>query len=371
MIKLAALFLTAFTCFVVMVACNKSDDKDGQDDPRVADRKALLINVADSIIIPSFENAHTAVLAMKTSAVNFIASPDVAKLQLLRQQWQLAYQAWQKTELFHFGPADNTTLRNYFNIYPTDIALLNNHVSSGSYDLEVLINNKVQGFPALDYLLNGLGNDDNSILAFYTASADAAKWKQYLTDITSIMTSKLESVVTTWKNTYRQQFVNNTGTGAGSSFSALVNEYIMYFERFLRSGKYAIPAGIMSGTAAPEKVEVFYSKTLGTQMALTALQAAEDFFAGKSFKSGATGPGLRSYLLSLNASTLVASIESQFGIIKTNANALGNSIHYAILNNRAAVLALYDEFQKQVRYFKVDMVSVIGISITYTDNDGD
>ncbi|HKZ65070.1 MAG TPA: imelysin family protein [Chitinophagaceae bacterium] len=370
MIELSALLLTTFSILAI-VACNKDGDKQEQTDPRVADRKALLVNVADNIIIPSFENTQSAVAAMKTAAENFTASPDAAKLQTLRQQWQTAYLAWQKTELFHFGPADNATLRNYFNIYPTDITLLNSHISSGTYDLEVLINNKVQGFPALDYLLNGLGNDDNSILAFYTVSADAAKWKKYLTDITSIMTAKLASVVTTWKSTYRQQFVDNTGTGAGSSFSALVNEYIMYFERFLRSGKYAIPAGAMSGTAAPEKVEVFYSKTLGTQMALTALQAAEDFFLGKSFSTGTTGPGLKSYLQSLNATALVTNIESQFGIIETKANALGSSIHQAILNDRPAVLALYDEFQKQVRYFKVDMVSAIGISITYTDNDGD
>jgi predicted lipoprotein len=371
MTKLSASLMVSFSILAIL-ACNKGGENGGdQGDPKVADRKALLVNVADNIIIPSFENTRSAIAAMKTAADDFTASPDAAKLHLLRQQWQAAYLAWQKTELFHFGPADNTTLRNYFNIYPTDVTLLKNHISSGTYDLEVIVNNKVQGFPALDYLLNGLGADDNSVLAFYTSSADASKWKKYINDITAIMTTKLASVTNTWKNTYRQQFVDNTGTGAGSSFSALVNEYIMYFERFLRSGKYAIPAGVMSGTAAPEKVEVYYSKTLGTQMALTALQAAEDFFLGKSFSTGANGPGLKTYLQSLNADALVTNIESQFTTLKAKATALGNSIHQAIVNNRPAVLALYDEFQKQVRYFKVDMVSVIGISITYTDNDGD
>jgi predicted lipoprotein len=370
MIRLSALLLTAFS-LVAIVACDKGDDKQEPTEPGVADRKALLVNAADNIIIPSFENTQAAVATMKTAAENFAANPDVAKLQTLRQRWQAAYLAWQKTELFHFGPADDASLRNYFNIYPTDITLLNSHVSSGNYDLEVLINNKAQGFPALDYLINGLGDDDDAILAYYTTSADAAKWKKYLTDITSIMTTKISAVVSTWKNNYRNQFVDNTGTGAGSSFSLMVNEYIMYFERFLRSGKYAIPAGAMSGTAAPEKVEVYYSKTLGTQMAVTALQAAEDFFLGKSFGAGANGVGLKSYLQGLNATPLASNIESQFGVIKTKANALGNSIHQAIVNDRPAVLELYDEFQKQVRFLKVDMVSAIGISITYTDNDGD
>ncbi|HEX2534637.1 MAG TPA: hypothetical protein VHK69_12920, partial [Chitinophagaceae bacterium] len=155
----------------------------------------------------------------------------------------------------------------------------------------------------------------------------------------------------------------------------MVNEYIMNFERFIRSGKYAIPAGVMSGTPAPEKVEAYYSRTFGTDLARAALKASADFYNGKGL-NGTNGPGLKSYLEALgqnnaNAATLASNIATQFGVIDTKAAALGNSVYDAVVNNRPAVLALYDEFQKQVRYLKVDMASALGITISYTDNDGD
>jgi predicted lipoprotein len=357
-----------------MVACNKNDDSDQSNDE--FDRKAMLTHLADNLIIPAFSNFQTVYGQMKSAADAFVAAPDAAKLTTLRQKWQDAYIAWQQVELFNFGPADQVLLRNYFNIYPTDANLLRSYVSSGSYDLEVLTNNKVQGFPALDYLLNGLGATDTEILNYYTANADAAKWKKYLGDVVNIMNTKINTVVSDWKGAYRQQFINSDGTGAGSSISLTVNEYIMYFERFLRSGKFAIPAGVMSGTAAPEKVEAFYSKQLGMTLAKTALKACRDFYQGKSFSGGASGPSLQTYLQALgknnaNINTLAANIDSQFGVIENKMNALGTSVYDAITNNRPKVLELYDEFQKQVRYLKVDMASAIGITISYTDNDGD
>lgn len=359
---------------VVIVACSKNDSSDKPSDG--FDRKALLTHVADNIIIPAYSNFQTVFSEMKTAAGAFTASPDAAKLATLRAKWRAAYVAWQGVELFNFGPADNVLLRNYFNIYPTDVTLLRNHISTGSYDLEVITNNKVQGLPALDYLLNGAGSSDAEILANFSTGSDASKWKKYLTDVVNIMSAKLDKVVSDWKGSYRQQFVSNDGTGAGSPLSLMVNEYIMNFERFLRSGKFAIPAGVMSGTPAPEKVEAFYSKDLGMDLAKAALRASRDFYLGKSFNGSTTGPGLQSYLQALgknnaNVATLATNIENQFGVLDAKMTALGNSVYGAIAGNRPAVLALYDEFQKQVRYLKVDMISAMGITISYTDADGD
>lgn len=367
-------FLGLLSLVIVITACDK---KGGSDEPKDDfDRKALLTHVADNLIIPAFNNFQSVYGQMKTAADAFTAAPDLAKLTALRQSWQSAYIAWQKVELFNFGPADDVLLRNYCNIYPTDVTVLQSYVSSGTYNLDEIATNKVQGFPALDYLLNGLAVDDNGILAYYSSNADAAKWKKYLSDVIGSMNTKINKVASAWTGSYRSAFVASDGTGAGSSLSLMVNEYVMYFERFLRSGKFAIPAGVMSGTAAPEKVEAFYSKELGIVLAKTALKACQDFYAGKSFNSSNTGPCLKTYLEALgknntNVAALALNIGNQFTVIETKMNELGSSVSDAIVNNRPKVLALYDEFQKEVRYLKVDMTSAIGISISYTDTDGD
>lgn len=359
----------------VFFACNKDNEGDqtGTDN---FDRKAMLTHLADSLIIPAYSNYQSVFNEMKAAADAFVTAPDAAKLSALRDQWKLAYLAWQQVELYNFGPADAALLRNYSNIYPTDTTLLKSFISSGTYDLEALANNKVQGFPALDYLLNGSGNNDTEILENYTTSAEAAQWKKYLGDVVTSMHTKLNKVVSDWKGSYRQQFIDNSGTGAGSSLSLMVNEYIMNFERFLRSGKFGIPAGVMSGVAAPEKVEAFYSKEFGMELALKALDASRDFYLGKSFHAGSKGAGLQTYLQALgknnqNVATLANNIEAQFGVIRSAMVSLSNSVYDAVENDRTSVLAVYDKMQQQVRYLKVDMTSAIGITISYTDNDGD
>lgn len=373
--KSSTLLCIAFTIFItaVIVACNKNDGDQPADN---FDRKALLTNTADNIIIPAYTSFQAVFTEMKTATEAFNASPDATKLTALRLKWKEAYISWQQVELFNFGPAETISLRNYFNIYPTDVNLIRSHITSGNYNLEELANNKVQGFPALDYLLNGSGVNDNEILSNYTINADAAKWKKYLSDVMNSMGTKINKVVSDWKGSYREQFINNDGTGAGSSLSLMVNEYVMYFERFLRSGKFGIPAGVMSGTPAPEKVEAFYSKDVSIELAKTALNASRDFYLGKAFNGGAAGPGLFTYLQALgtnnsHAAALATNIKNQFGAIEIKMNGLGNSVYDAIVSNRPGVLALYDEFQKQVRYLKVDMTSATGITISYTDNDGD
>ncbi len=359
---------------VIVVACNKS--RDGEQPRDDFDRKALLTSVADEIIIPAYANFQTVFSEMKTSADAFTASPDASRLAAFRLKWRAAYIAWQQVELFGFGPADNVLLRNYFNIYPADVTLLRNHITAGGYNLGEVANNKVQGFPALDYLLNGAGGNDAEILSNYTTGANAAGWKKYTTDVVSSMNTRINKVVADWKGGYRQQFISSDGTGAGSSLSLMTNEYIMNFERFLRSGKFGIPAGVMTGTPSPDKVEAIYSKDFGIELAKTALKASRDFYSGKAFNNSTPGTSLKSYLQALgknnpNVATLATNLENQFGVLEAKMNGLGNSVYNAIVNNRSGLLGLYDEFQKQVRYLKVDMTSAMGITVSYTDNDGD
>lgn len=372
--NVSRLIFSLIALSAVVIACNKNKDSDEPSDN--FDRKALLTNTADNIIVPSYNHFQDVLTDLETAVATFTSAPGTANLVSLREQWKTAYISWQRVELFNFGPADEVLLRNYVNIYPTDVNLLRSAITSGTYNLEEIASNKIQGFPALDYLINGAGANDDEIVANYTTGADAEKWKNYLTDVITSMSARIDVVAEKWNGSYRQQFIDNDGTGAGSSLSLMVNEYIMNFERFIRSGKFAIPAGVMSGVADPTKVEAFYRRELGVELATTALAASHDLYLGKSFANGTAGPSLFTYLKALgenntNVATLATNIDNQFTVIHTAAGNLGNSVYDAIVNNRNDVLALYDEFQVQVRNLKVDMASAIGITISYTDNDGD
>ena len=333
-------------------------------------RRALLTEWADNLVKPGYQAFGTKLAALKTQAVAFTAAPTAAGLQGARQAWREAYLEWQKVEMFEFGPAADVSLVNRFNIYPTDAAGIRQNIASGSYNFELATAIPQQGFPALDYLLNGIGADDAAIVQAYAASANQ---RRYLTDVVGKMDQLFAGVQGQWNGPYRATFVNSTGTNAGSSLSLAVNAFSRYYEHFLRSGKIGIPAGVMTGTAAPDKIEAYYRRgTLPLELATTAHAAVQNAFNGRAGQ-----PSLKTYLDALGAKdsrtgqSLTQIINAQFGTAAQQLAGLGPDLYATIQTRNAAATQAFTEMQKAVRLLKVDMTSALSVTVTYVDNDGD
>lgn len=354
-----------------IISCGQGPD--GSDAPGpdpVVDRKALLTQWADSLVKPGYQRFNDKLVALKTRTTAFTAAPTPATLLEARQAWQAAYVEWQKVELFEFGPAEQVSLRNHFNIYPADAAGINRNITSGGYDFELATAIPQQGFPALDYLLNGVAADDAAIAQQYAGSA---AHRRYLTDVVTKMEQTFGTVYGQWNGSYRDTFINSTGTDASSSLSRVINAYSLYFERYLRSGKVGIPAGTMSGTPYPEKIEAYYLKgALPLRLATTAHTTAQQFFSGH-----AGHPSLTRYLDALGAKdsrtgqSLTSIINAQLAASHQRLSSLGPDLYTTVTARNADAVAAYNEMQKAVRLIKVDMTSALGITVTYVDNDGD
>ncbi|MBD2766556.1 imelysin family protein [Hymenobacter sp. BT664] len=360
------LLLTAVGVF----SCQKTSSGDPPSPNPSLDRKALLTQWADSLVKPGYQrfNDKLDILSAKTAA--FTTAPTTASLVEARQAWQAAYLEWQKVELFEFGPAQSVSLRNHFNIYPTDAPGINQNISTGSYNFELATAIPQQGFPALDYLLNGVALNDAAIVQQYVASANH---RRYLTDVVAKMSQTFALVYAQWNGSYRDAFINNTGTDASSSLSRAINAYSLYYERYLRAGKVGIPAGVMTGTSRPEKIEAYYLKgSLPLQLATTAHTTVQQFFNGRAGR-----PSLKSYLDALGAKDsrtgqlLTDILNNQFGVAFQRLNSLGPDLFPTMTARNADAVACYNEMQRAVRLIKVDMTSALGITVTYVDNDGD
>ncbi len=368
-----------FVLTLVLWACGNSGKTVDPPEPvdQGKDRTALLTHLADNIIIPAYANFKIKFDQMLAKADAFTAKPDPTTLTEFRASWADAYIEWQKVELFDFGPAERQTLRNFFNIYPASEKGINDTIADSNANLEPPASAALQGFPALDYLLNGLGNTDTAILGFYTTAPDAAKRLAYIKRLTSRMNTLLTKVMSDWVS-YRETFITKTGLDIGSSTSLMVNGLVLHYERYIRSGKFGIPSGVMlNGVVSPEKVEAFYKKDLSLALAKAAHQAYIDFFNGKAVKTGVEGPAFKTYLDALGAKdastgkSLAQLINEQFQISKGKIEMLKPNFYEEVKTNNQAMKDVYTEMQKGVRMLKVDMTSAMSITITYTDNDGD
>lgn len=364
---------------VIFWACGGSGNEPSPAD-NTTDRQQILIHLADNVVIPSYENFSEVFDVMVARADEFTNAPGPETLVHFRQAWVDAYIKWQTVELFEFGPADKYTLRNFFNIYPTDVNGIITNMNDPAANLDVPAAYARQGFPALDYLLNGVAADEQGIVNAYTTDADAPKRIAYINRIIDRMSTLLSNVVTQWVGPYKDSFVNSTGLDIGSSMGTLVNAYVLYYERYIRTGKIGIPSGAAVGSTGlpyPEKVEGYYKRDISRDLAITAHETAANFFNGVNVITESDGPSFQSYLDALGAkdpstnTSLSQIINDQFNTISLELNGLSPDLYQQIQVDNSAMGKTYTEMQKLVRLLKVDMTSAMSITITYTDNDGD
>lgn len=359
-------------------ACSTDAEGDGTVDPGTTssfERAPMLSNWADNIIVPSYEAFSVEMEALNTSFATFKADASAVNLDNFRASWRNAYKAWQRVSMFEIGPAETVGFRLNMNIYPTNPQKINGHISSGSYDLSLSSNRDAKGFPALDYLINGIAADDVAIVAKFNDTDKDATFA-YIEAILANMTALTNTVLQDWKSSYRDVFVAANGASATASVDRFVNDYIFYYEKFLRAGKMGIPLGVFTGTPLPQNVEAYYDAEISNELFLIGLDAVQGFFNGDHFGTNGTGESLASYLDALNTvkngEDLNVIINNQFNAARTAVSGL-SAFRSEIENNTPpnAMFLAYDEVQKIVPLLKVDMVSAMSISIDFVDADGD
>ena len=367
--KTTSIILSMAMIFFIVACSTENEPKASIDN---FDRQAMLVNWADNIIIPAYDN-YVGKLTDLTNAKNdFIANRTLSNLEALKIAWLEAYIAWQSVSMFEIGKAEELSLRDFTNVFPTSKTAIEEHVNSGTYDLTLPSSRNQQGFPAIDYLLHGAAENQEMILERFETEENL---RNYLNDLINRLADLSTAVLQDWEGGYRDEFVNNDGSTASSSVNKLVNDYMFYYERTLRAGKIGIPAGVFSNTPLSDRVEAFYRRDVSKTLFMASLNATIDFFNGQYYNGNGQGESLKSYLDFLNSITdgsdLSGLINDQFAKSKAKAENLGENFYTEVENNNAQMLQTYDELQANTILLKVDMFQALNIRVDYVDADGD
>lgn len=365
-------------CIIILLTFSCGEGTDPEPDPQadiLAARTAMIDNVGNGMIIPSYESLEEQSEALVSRISEFQQEPTLFHLENAQLALKAAWLSWQNVSLFLFGPAESNGLRSALATYPADADKIENNIASGSYILESIDNQSAVGFPALDYLLNGLGEKPGDILSYYTQATHAEQRLAYLTDLGVYVREGISRTRSAWlpsDGNHLAAFTSETasGTDAGSSLGILINALDLHFQRFVRDGKVAIPAGIRSaGVPRPKAVEAYYGG-YSVELLVASLEAYRRLFLGTA-ATGEDKDGLYDYLVALQAKELADDIKSQFEAAIVAASLLTDPLQDQIENDPELVNTVFLELQKIVVLLKSDMASTMGITITNQDNDGD
>jgi hypothetical protein len=229
-----------------------------------------------------------------------------------------------------------------------------------------------QGLPALDYMLYGLDNDSNNILALYSTSTNANKYLDYLNNLINHMLNNTNDVTDYWQANKNNFISLNTNT-ATSSLNLLTNDFIYYYEKGLRANKIGIPSGKWDNWNTYEKgVEAYYRKDLSKELTLEAINACKKFFSGIGLNSNISGESYINYLYTISGDNLLSNnILNQLELAEEKVNNLNDNFVYQMSTDNMPMLEAYDELQRLVVLLKTDMLINLSITVDYQDADGD
>ncbi len=336
------------------------------------DRTLLLNNIAEEIILPNSKTANEKTQALKEAVYAFVEKPELGGLLDAQNAWKEAYLASMGITAFNFGPGENGLVGDLVSniaTFPVDEAAIEQRIKDKNVNFNDF-KRDTRGFLALEYLLFDLLSDNRRIFEGFRTDPARAAYARALADHLQDNLKKFDSG---WAS-YKPDFVKNNGTSAGSSISLLYNEFVRSYEA-IKNFKVALPLGKRPGQTAPvpKLTEAYYSG-FSNQLIKKHIELIEGIWKGTK-KDGTDGTGFDDYLLNVEGGkALVELTLQQQGLLKISVDAnLPNDkrLTELIKNEPANVEKVLIELQKGIRFYKSDMSSLLGISITYTSGDGD
>jgi predicted lipoprotein len=325
-----------------LLACNPTEKQ-------AFDKTAMITNITEKVILNHYQIFGKSVLQFQQQVQQFQKENTNGNLSNLQTQWIGLYSEWKKCELANFGITKDKNFMYDINFNEPRPKLIENVlIETQTIDKEYIKNlgSAAKGLPALGLLLFEkeeilLEKQNNErILAYIGMLAqDLADQSQQLYDA--------------WKGSYANDFIKNEGNHA---INTLANQLLALTDNLAnkRIGK------LIKQVSDSSKLDTFEKILNQKKFIINNLEVIKETFNGQE------GSGFDDYLDFLNAKFTNQSLSSK---INQQIDAAQKAVQEADTEDKA--LKAQEELKKVLILIKTDMFSALGISVSFTDADGD
>jgi len=352
--------LVVLTILSLLSACKK----DNADDDFSALKQEQLVNTFDNGILPLFTEFETVSNELITEVESFNDNIDVASLNQLQQKWKEVSLLWERTEVYKLGDYNNSFLYYRIHRWPIDSSRIEELIATETQIDQTLIESlgsSLIGLSSMEYLL--YANDENTTINQFQDTIRQAFLAAVAENININATASKEI----WVNA-ETSFKNSLESAISGSQNQLANALISQVDEVIKSrlesaiGDDAVPA-------SAELLEAFRS-----EISLDLIQAVfgeiEKCYTGNYDSNNGVGFDdciklMDNEELNTNITAAIAEVNS----ILTEMS--GNTLSYYIENDLETVEDLRLALRELLIYLKSDMTSILSITVTISDNDGD
>ena len=331
-----------------------------------ATRAVVIESLTAKVILPGYRDAAAAMARLDQSVKALCSSPDEAAMEAAQNAWRDARRAWLRTESYRFGPAMDRRSISLVDWWPIDIEKIERNLAAE----EAMIPERVteflsstqRGLNTAEYLLFGSGSGD------LVDGSDP--WRcAYLQSVAAVNSDEVSGILADWhgpggSSSYASYF-DGTGSLAlvDSDAEAEVVRSLVFQVRSIANMRLGAALGV--DQEADDSAIPSGGADNSREDLLSQLEGIAAVYRG-----GGGGLGLSARVAAVSADTddrMLGAIESTISATRD----LGGSIIAQLEADPAQVRAVYDNMKDLQRVLNTEIVSLLGVSVGFSDTDGD
>jgi len=361
-----------------LVACGGAD-RVAQTPTAAAtfERRAMLENLATQLVQPGHEALRVRLNELVAVTLAFTADPTPATLDAVQASWLQANLARMAVLPYNFDWVADSLIHNRLDTRPARVDFVNSELLAGDAPLtaEYLdsLGSSSVGLGVMEYLLFDPAGGDAAILAAFTTGEGAARRRELLYALAAALPPRADEIIAIWSpegENYHQIFVDADAASGDiwGSINLLTNHMLAVTEEII-GDRLGQPLGKRSnGQVRPDLVEAPYSGASRERIIATVEALRQTYRGGE-------GLGFDDYLDFLGATygdgPLSAEVNARFERALTALQAIEGPLETAVVENPAQVEAAYQAVRELMTIIKVDMINQMGLTMTFSDSDGD
>jgi predicted lipoprotein len=339
----------------------------GDDSVATVDETAVLKDLADIVARPSYAALKAASDGFKVAADAFVASPSEATIGAAQENWKATMTSWNQTRTFAFGPAKDIEPNIRWHL-GADVDPIEETITAGPPFDAAALGTSRKGLPALEYLLFDPEGGNAAILEKFSASADRVAFAGALA---ADLSAQIDALVSAWD----AHATELASAGVGSEIykapkdgmDALYNQLLYVADLAIAQIKDPLLGSKGTGGLSPELEEARLSdNTLADTLAQIA--AVSSAFEG-SYGDG-TGLGI-SALVKDRSPELDDELRSAIAAAKAAVEAIPPPLREALEGDLGVLNTAFESLREVKRLLNSDVATALGVTISFSDMDGD
>ncbi|WP_428268346.1 imelysin family protein [Haliangium sp.] len=375
--------VVALTAAVLAAACASSESPPQQQDAAASpDPQAVLRDLGEIVIVPTLSEFHVSAQALTTATRALCEAPDADRLTAARDAWRAARSPWKRSEAFAFGPVVDLRIDSAVDFWPIRLSSVQAELALDTpvpEDYVATLGDTLKGMPVMEYILFDTtdGGGDEALLARLTQadSTEGSRTCDYLVALAVDVELRAKYLYEAW-DAGSGDFVGELARAGEDStvyperamaISAVVNAFVQLVQQ-VEGDKLAAPLGLRDGgVPQPQAAETWRSDN-SRQDILDNLAGVRSMYT--TTYGGSSGASFQGAVAAIDPA-LNASILAQFDAAEAAVGAITVPLDQAVADTPNDVDTAFQASKELLRLMAVDMVNTLGVTLSFSDNDGD